>query len=234
MQVAILAGGQATRLNPLTQTIPKSMVLIEGKPFLQYQLESLAAHGVRDVVLCVGHLAKQVRDYFGDGSRFSVQIVYSDEGEQALGTAGALKFAEKVLADRFFVLFGDSYLMLDYAGIWDYFNRQDKLGLMVVYHNEGRYDTSDVLVKAGLVTAYERKSLLPGMIYINEGLSVLRTAALQLVPEGQSVSLQTFFGRLIERRQLLALETQQRFYEIGSFAGLGEFRQLVRSGGIEP
>ena len=233
MQVAILAGGLAIRLYPLTQPVPKSMVLIEEKPFLQYQLELLAAHGVCSVVLCIGHLGEQIRDYFGDGSRFGVQIVYSDEKERALGTAGALKFAEDALADQFFVLFGDSYLMLDYAGIWDRFNRYDKLGLMVVYRNQGRYDTSDVLVEDGLVTAYDKASPLPGMVYINEGLSVVRKAALNLIPPEQPMSLQAFFGRLIEQRQLLALETQQRFYEIGSFAGLEEFRQLVRSGGIE-
>lgn len=234
MQAAILAGGQATRLYPLTRAIPKSMVLIEGKPFLQHQLELLAAHGVGDIVLCLGHLADQVRDYFGDGGRFGVQIVYSDEGDQALGTAGALKFAEGALAEQFFVLFGDSYLMFDYEGIWNHFKQRDKLGLMVVYRNEGRYDTSDVLVKDRLVTAYEKELPLPEMIHINAGLSVLRKAALKLIPEGESESLQTFLGRLIERRQLLALETQQRFYEIGSFTGLAEFRQLVRAGGIEP
>jgi NDP-sugar pyrophosphorylase family protein len=232
MQVAVLAGGLATRLYPLTQSIPKSMVRIEGKPFLQYQLELLAAHGVHDVVLCVGHLAQQIHDCFGDGSHLGVQIVYSDEEEQALGTAGALKYAKDVLADQFFVLFGDSYLMLDYAHIWDHFIRRDRLGLMVVYRNEGRYDTSDVLVEDGLVTAYDKASPLPGMVYINEGLSVVRKAALNLIPSQQQMSLQKFFGRLIEQRQLLALETRQRFYEIGSPAGLEEFKQLVTSGGI--
>ena len=123
MQVAILAGGLGTRLYPLTEPVPKSMLLIEEKPFLQYQLELLAVHGVCKVVLCVGHLGEQIRDYFGAGSRFGMHIVYSDEKERALGTAGALKFAEDLLADQFFVLFGDSYLMLDYAAIWGYFKQ---------------------------------------------------------------------------------------------------------------
>ena len=232
MQIAILAGGLATRLYPLTKNIPKSMVMIAGKPFLQYQVELLRRHNITDIVLCVGHLSEQIKGYFGDGSRFGVRIRYSDEGERRLGTAGALKWAEPLLEDVFFVMFGDSYLMLDYKAIMDYFLAYDRLGLMVVYRNENRYDTSDVVIKDGLVVAYDKENPTPEMVYINEGLSILRKEALSFIPRGQPLSLQQFFRILIEQRQLLAFETKQRFYEIGSFAGLEEFSRLVSEGGI--
>jgi len=232
MQVAILAGGLATRLHPLTEQIPKPMVEIRGKPFLRYQIELLRHNQVRDIVLCVGHLADQIRAYFGDGQRFGVHIAYSDEGEQRLGTAGALKLAEDLLADEFFVLFGDSYLLLDYQAIMEYFLARDKLGLMVVYRNENRYDSSDVLVEGDLVTAYDKEHPLPEMVYINEGLSVLRRQVLVMIPPRQPLSLQTFFRGLIAQRQLLALQTKQRFYEIGSVAGLQEFERFVAEGGV--
>ncbi len=232
MQIAILAGGLATRLHPLTERIPKSMVEIKGKPFLQYQIELLRRHDVRDIVLCVGHLANQIRAYFGNGQRFGVHIAYSDEGEQCLGTAGALKFAEGLLADEFFVLFGDSYLLLDYRAIMEYFLAWDKLGLMMVYRNENRHDSSDVLIEEGFVAAYDKENPMPGVVYINEGLSVLRRQALAMISSEQPLSLQTFFKMLITQRQLLALETKQRFYEVGSFAGLQEFERLVADGDV--
>lgn len=232
MQIAILAGGLATRLRPVTERIPKSMVEIEGKPFLQYQIGLLRRNGVRDIVLCVGHLADQIKGYFGDGSRLGVHIQYNDEGNRRLGTAGALKFAEELLADVFFVMFGDSYLMLDYGAIMQYFLARDRLGLMVVYRNKNRCDSSDVIVEGGFVKVYDKDHPSPDMVYINEGLSVLRKKALAALPVGQPISLQEFYQRLIAQRQLLALETQQRFYETGSLAGLEEFERLVAAGGV--
>lgn len=232
MQIAILAGGLATRLFPLTERIPKSMVQVHGKPFLEYQIELLRRNSVTELVLCVGHLADQIEDYFGDGSRFGVRIQYSHEGERRLGTAGALKLAESLLADEFFVMFGDSYLMLDYRAIMDYFLARDRLGLMVIYRNDNRYDSSDILVEDGFVAVYDKDSPSPDLVYINEGLSVLRREALKSLTVEKACSLQQFFQPLIADGQLLALETRQRFFEVGSPPGLEEFERLVASGGI--
>ena len=227
MQIAILAGGLATRLYPLTEQSPKSMLKVHGKPFLEHQIELLRKNDVTDIVLCVGHLAEQIYDYFDDGYRWGVHISYSDEGESHLGTAGALKLAESYLTESFFVLFGDSYLMLDYPSIMDHYRSSGCLGLMVVYHNANRYDSSDVLVEDGFVTAYDKEHPIPNMAYINHGLSVISRQALSMIPGVAPLSLQSFFQKLIPQRQLMALETKQRFYEIGSFDGLREFEQLV-------
>ncbi len=108
-QIVVLAGGMATRLGDLTRNTPKSMVKINGKPFLEYQLEMFKRSGFNRVLVCLGHLGKQIESYFGDGSRFAIDIKYSYE-DKPLGTAGALKTAGPLLDERFFTIYGDSYL----------------------------------------------------------------------------------------------------------------------------
>jgi NDP-sugar pyrophosphorylase family protein len=233
MQMVILAGGLGTRLRPLTYKIPKVLVPVDGKPFLHHQIELLKERGIHDIVLCVGHLADQIRAYFGDGSRLSVRIRYSEERGMLLGTAGALKNAEPLLEDDFFLLYGDAYLLVDYQGVLRYFrNAVGGLGLMVVYHNADRYERSNVVVRDGRVAVYDKEGRTPGMEYINYGLSVLRKEALSLVPADRPFSQEELYRLLIERGELLAWETKHRFYEVGSEQGLAEFRELVTAGGL--
>jgi len=232
MQIVILAGGLGTRLHPFTYELPKALIPIHDKPFLHHQIDLLKGNGIRDIVVCVGHLGDQVKDYFGDGRWLGVHITYSEEEGELLGTAGALKNAEPLLDDEFFLTYGDSYQMLDYAEVMSYFRRFSKLGLMVVYRNANRYGRSNVSVGGGLVTAYDKEGRTPGMVYINYGLSVLRRGALAFIPPGQPFSQEDFYQMLIDRRELLAYETKQRFYEIGSPRGLEEFRTLVASGAL--
>jgi len=226
MQIVVLAGGPGTRLRPLTEQMPKSMIPVKGKPFLQYQIELFKLSGIRDIVLCAGYLAKKIMEYFGDGSRFGVKIRYSVEGDKLLGTAGALKRTESLLDDVFFLTYGDTYLMLDYADVMAYFKRFDKLGLMVVYKNFNRFDKSNVIVEDGYVKVYDKRRQTPDMVYIDYGVSVLKKDSLALIPPGVVMDLQEFYRALIERGELLAYETYNRFYEIGSFKGLKKFRQL--------
>ena len=232
MQMVILAGGLGTRLRPLTHELPKVLVPVDGKPFLHHQIELLKEHGIRDIVLCVGHLGDQIRACFGEGDRLGVRIRYSEERRMLLGTAGALKNAEPLLEDDFFLLYGDSYLLVDYREVMRYFrNGACGLGLMVVYRNADHYERSNVVVRDGRVAVYDKEGRTPGMEYINYGLSVLRREALSLVPAGRPFSQEELYRLLIERGELLAWETDYRFYEIGSERGLAEFRELVASGG---
>jgi MurNAc alpha-1-phosphate uridylyltransferase len=227
MQVVILAGGLGTRLRPLTNRVPKSLIEIQGRPFLDYQIELLKHNEINDIVLCVGHLAEQIKDYFRDGKRFGVDIQYSEEDKELLGTAGALKKAGPLLEETFFVLDGDSYLPLDYAEVMSYFKERDRLALLVVYRNYNRYDRSNVVIDAEMVKVYSREKQVPGMIYIHAGLSIVTKEALALVPDGQPVSQDELWSKLVSRNELLAFETDCRFYEVGSFSGLEEFRQLM-------
>ena len=230
MQMLILAGGLGTRLRPLTKRLPKCMVPANGKPFLEHQLRLLASRGVRDIVLCVGHMGERVLEYFGNGHRFGVSLTYAWERDSLLGTAGAIRNAEPLLAPEFFVGYGDSYLLLDYRDIMTRFRRSEALAMMVVYRNEDRLERSNVVVEDGRVIAYDKMTRLPGMVFINEGLTLLRRRSLKLIPPRIPFTQEQLFQMLARRRQLLAYETPQRFYEIGSFQGLNEFRRLAEVG----
>lgn len=232
MQAVILAGGLGTRLTPLTNSIPKAMVPVCGRPFLTYQLEYLVHHGIRDVILCVGYLGHRVESYFGDGHRFGVAIRYGYDGDRLLGTAGAIKNIEHYLADTFFVTYGDSYTVVDFASIMDGFVKRGSLGLMVVLKNEGRWDDSNVVLDGEHVGAYDKRHRDPRMQYIDFGVSAFRRQAFHDVPTGVPVDLDHVYQRLIAQRQLLAYETNHRFYEIGSFGGLRELETLLGSGTI--
>lgn len=227
MQIAILAGGLATRLQPLTGKIPKSMIMFEGKPFLQYQLEFLEKGGVTNIVLCVGYLSEQIETYFGDGKRFGVNIKYSKEDERLLGTAGALKNAEELLEDVFFVMYGDSYLFLNFKEIMGHFQKFNKSALMVVYKNYDKYDKSNAVVEDGMVKKYDKKHKTKDMVYIDYGVSILRKKVLDMIQRNEVYSLEDLFPALINQNEMLAFETRERFFEIGSYRGLEEFKKYV-------
>ena len=230
MQMLILAGGLGTRLRPLTERLPKCMVPVDGKPFLEHQLGLLTSRGIRDIVLCLGYMGELVLDHFGNGHRFGVNLTYAWESDGLLGTAGAIRHAEALLAPEFFVAYGDSYLLLDYREIMKRFLESETLAMMVVHRNEDRLERSNVVARDGYVTVYDKTTRHPGMEYVNEGLSVLRRRSLRLIPRGIPFSQEQFFQTLARRRQLLAFETEQRFYEVGSFHGLEEVRRLVATG----
>lgn len=227
MQIAILAGGLATRLYPVTKSIPKSMIEINHKPFLAHQLDLLKKSGIRNIVLCVGSLKEQIKDYFGDGSNLGVSIRYSEEDKTLLGCAGALKNAEHLLEDEFFAMYGDSYLLFDYKRIEEYFRKTGKLALMVVYKNYHQYDRSNVVIEDNLIKIYDKTSQTDDMVYIDAGLLAMKKQILLQLHPGVNMSFDDMLKDLIKQKQAAAFETKQRFYEIGSKKGLKEFRQFM-------
>jgi NDP-sugar pyrophosphorylase family protein len=227
LPVAILAGGLATRLRPLTEKIPKSLIEINGEPFLNHQLRLLRANGVDRAVLCLSHLGEMVRDAVGDGRAFNVHIDYSFDGDTLLGTAGALKRALPLLGDSFFILYGDSYLPIDWAAAERAFHASGKAGLMTVYRNEDNWDTSNVEFQDGQILAYNKKLRTPRMRHIDYGLGVLQSSALARVPDGQACDLATLYQELLEAGELAAFEAPHRFYEIGSFSGIEELSSYL-------
>ena len=232
MQAVILAGGLGTRLKPITDSIPKAMVPVCGRPFLAYQIEYLSHYGIRDIILCVGHLGDMIAEHFGDGRQMGVSIHYGREGNRLLGTAGAIRNVQHLLQDVFFVTYGDSYAVVDFSVIMNYFGSRDKLGLMVVFKNEDRWDCSNVVVNGDYVNVYDKQRPHTGMRYIDFGVSVFRREALRDVPVGVPFDLSEVNQQLIAHQQLLAYETHNRFYEIGSVAGLRELQTLIRLGTI--
>jgi NDP-sugar pyrophosphorylase family protein len=226
--VAILAGGLATRLRPITERIPKSLVPVAGRPFLAHQLKLLHGCGIRRVVLCVGYLGEMIQREFGDEA-FGVKLHYSFDGEKLLGTGGAIKRALPKLAGEFFVLYGDSYLPIEYAPVADAFHRAGKPGLMTVYCNEGRYDASNVLFREGKILVYDKKGRLPEMRHVDYGLSLFQSAVFDRYAADQEFDLAEVMSRLVREKQLAGYEVCERFYEIGSPAGLSELESLLKS-----
>jgi NDP-sugar pyrophosphorylase family protein len=225
--VAILAGGMATRLRPITTKIPKSLVPVAGKPFLHHQLELLRSRGIRRAVLCVGHLGEMIEAEVGNGSAFGVQLEYSFDGPTLLGTGGAIQRALPKLGSEFFVLYGDSYLPIQYRPIAEFFNRSGKLGCMTVFRNEGRYDTSNVVFRDGEIAVYDKKARLPEMQHIDYGLSLFKAVAFASFPAAQPFDLADVMMRLVAEKQLAGYEVPERFYEIGSPAGLAELEAIL-------
>ena len=224
--VAILAGGLATRLRPITEKIPKSLVPVAGRPFLAHQLELLRSRGIRRAVLCVGYLGEMIQRDFGNGKSFEVKLDYSLDGEKLLGTGGAIKRALPLLGDEFFVLYGDSYLPVEYAPIADFFRRSGKPGCMTVFRNEGKYDASNVVFADGEIKVYDKKAKLPEMRHIDYGLSLFKRAAFDSYPTDQPFDLAEVMAKLVREKQLAGYEVRERFYEIGSPAGLAELEAL--------
>lgn len=225
--VALLAGGLATRLRPITEKVPKVLVPVAGRPFLAHQLELLHKQGIRRVVLCLGHLGEMVVKEFGDGAAYGMQLEYSFDGPKLLGTGGALRQALPKLGGRFFVLYGDSYLTCPFAPIAEFFERSGKAGLMTVYRNEGRYDTSNVVFRNGEILVYDKRVKLPEMQHIDYGLSLFRAEVFAEYPPDQKFDLADVMTQLVARKQLAGYEVPERFYEIGSHAGLEELRALL-------
>jgi len=233
MQCVILAGGRATRMRPLTDTIPKALIPIDGRPFVDHQLAWLAGHGVTDVVLCVGYRGDAIRAHGGDGARHGLRVRIVDEGEDLRGTAGALRLAldEGALEESFLVTYGDSFLPVDFAAVFDAFRACGQPALMTVFRNDGRWDASNVIFDGRLVTLYDKqRQARPGaaFTFIDYGLSALerRVIAGEIAP-GASADLAALFNALSVRGALAGLEVAQRFYEIGSPAGLEDFEKWL-------
>ena len=217
--VAILAGGLATRMHPVTQTIPKSLIEVAGRPFIELQLGLLRAEGIKNVVLCVGYLGEMIESHIGDGKRFGLSIRYSFDGEKLLGTGGALRRALPLLGDDFFVLYGDSYLEIDYAAVQAAYRERGKPALMTVFRNEGQWDTSNVLFDGANILRYDKRNPTAEMKYIDYGLGILSSDLLKH-RSSEAFDLADIYAELADGGRLAGFEATKRFYEIGTPSGL--------------
>ena len=227
LPVALLAGGLATRLRPITAKIPKLLVEVAGEPFFSHQLKLLKAAGLTRIVLCVGYLGEQIVDLYKDGSAYGVDIKYSFDGAKLLGTAGALIQAMPLLGDSFYVLYGDSYLPIDYRKIGDHFLASGKKGLMTVFENKGLYDSSNVWFQNGEIKVYDKKVKLPEMKHIDYGLGLFKASAFESYSKTEVVDLAEVQKSLVSQKELCGYEMKDRFYEIGSPEGLAELNTLL-------
>ena len=228
--VCILAGGRGSRLGDAVAATPKPLLSVAGRPFLFHQLDLLKRHGAERVVLCIGYLGDQIRDAVGDGSIFGLDVRYSEDGPAPIGTAGAIRKAAPLLGERFLVLYGDTYLRIDYVDVDQAAIRSGMPALMTVLRNEGRWDASNVEFSDNRVLHYNKASPDPAMAYIDYGLSVLTQQALDCT-DPAAADLADLFSSLAEGGLLAGYEASSRFYEIGSPTALSETSAFLAAEG---
>ena len=227
--LVLLAGGLATRLHPITESIPKSMVDINGKPFIDHQLRLLKKQGIESVVICVGYLSNQIIDYVGDGSGFGLRVKYSQDGEELLGTGGSIQNAAEFLDEDFFVMYGDSYLDIDLFKIWKFYQQSKLPALMTVIKNDNQWDRSNVIYRDNKILRYDKKNYSSEMEYIDYGCSIFnKVKFLNFAKQKQKFDLSEIQIKLVAENQLAGYEIFNRFYEVGSHAGISELQELLK------
>jgi NDP-sugar pyrophosphorylase family protein len=225
VQAVILAGGLATRMLPRTETVPKLLLEVAGRPFVEWQLELIAQSGIDEIVMCISHLGDQVRAYVGDGRAFGVHVQYSDD--PLLGTAGAVRAALPLLEEEVVITYGDSYLRFDYAApIRILREHADCDGVMAVYQNKNVGEVSNVVTDGIWVKRYDKFAPDPAFDYVDYGATALRRAVIAALPEGKT-GLDAIQRDLAARGRLRACVARERFYEIGSPSGLAELDALL-------
>lgn len=229
--VALLAGGMATRLRPITELIPKAMVEVAGRPFIDHQLDLLRRNGIRRVVMCLGYRGQQLEAHVGDGASRGMEIRYAYDGEKLMGTGGAVRRALPLLRDAFWVMYGDSYMDIDYAAVLDYFNHSDADALMTVLRNAGRWDASNVVFRDGKLVRYDKKNRAPEMDYIDYGVAILRRGAAERIPADRPFDLAELYTALVSEGRMAGFEVTNRFYEIGTPAALEEAGRYLAARG---
>jgi len=223
--VAILAGGLATRLRPITETIPKALVDVAGKLFIVRQLSYLREQGISEVVLCIGYLGDMIRAVVGSGNSFGLKVSYSEDGPNLLGTGGALAKAIPLLGNDFFVLYGASFIPVDFSVVQEAYEKSKQLALMTVLKNQNQWDKSNVLFVDGRLIEYNKREPRAEMSYIDYGIGVVSSSVLKQRDVGQPLDLADVYQDLSLRGQLAGLEVQDRFYERAWYTGLKETKE---------
>ncbi len=231
MQVVVLLGGLGTRLKEITKNTPKPMIDINGRPFFYYQMELMKWYGFKNFLFCVGYKGSLVEDYFGDGEKFGVRIEYSYDGDKLLGTGGAIRKALELLEEDFLIIYGDSYMDIDYGEvIYNYRvlkDTENKKGLMTVFKNNNLFDKSNVVFKNNSLICYDKVNITSDMDYIDYGISVLNRSVIEVIPEGHTVDLAEIYTNLVKDRSMAGIEVRKRFYEIGTPSSLEEFKKYT-------
>ena len=242
LPVVILAGGLATRLRPITETVPKSLVDVAREPFVNRQLRQLKYEGIDTVVMCTGYLGEMIEGVVGSGEQFGLNVLYSPDGPKLLGTGGAIKQAidryPDEMSEAFFVLYGDSFIPIDFQAVEKAFknsaqqidspdqgnNDKEYPGpaLMTVLKNQNQWDKSNALLMESGIVEYNKQNPSPEMSHIDYGLSILTPALFDRYPSGEPFDLAELLGALSLKGQLTGYEVFERFYEIGSHQGLKE------------
>lgn len=226
--LALLAGGFATRLGPIAERVPKSLLEVAGEPFIAHQLRLLTDQGITNIVLCCGHLGKMIADFVGNGSRFGCSVDYSFDGPRPLGTGGAIRKTMPLLGSIFWVMYGDSYLTAPFVPALSAFRQSGKSALMTVFRNEDQWDKSNVYFSNGRIVRYAKQAPSAEMRHIDYGLGIYTAEAFATWPDGAAFDLSELQADLIARDEMAGFEVEDRFYEIGSLWGLAQTDAFLR------
>jgi len=225
MQVVILAGGLGTRLRPLTYSIPKPMVEINGKPFLEYLIMYLKSQNLKNILICTGYMSEKITSYFKDGSAFGVNIRFSNE-KSPIGTGGALKNAEMFLNGDFILLNGDTFIPLNYKHIIGYYRNHGSKNVIVINKNK-KCHGNIMINKDKIVTEYNKKE--KNFAYNDCGVQIFKKEIIKFIPKNKKVSLENeIFPLLIRKKELIAFETKSDFVDLGTFDGMNKFKTAVK------
>jgi NDP-sugar pyrophosphorylase family protein len=232
LPVVILAGGLATRLEELSKSVPKSLIQIKGEPFIFHQLRLLKKNEAEKIIFCLGHMGDQIEEVLGDGKEFGLEVKYSYDGPELLGTGGAIKNALPLLPDFFMILYGDSYLDINYREIAKAYLYSGKQGLMTIYRNKNLYEKSNVFFLNGEIKLYDKKTSDVNMEYVDYGISCLSKEVFKSWDK-QNFDLADILTSLSIKKELAGYEVNERFYEIGSKAGIEDLENYLTSQSID-
>jgi len=220
-------------MSSFTKDLPKSMIPINGVPFISYQLELLKKNGVTDVILSIGYKGDVIRGYVGNGKKWGINIQYSDEGDVLRGTGGAVRWIaeQNLLPKKFFLLYGDSYLMVNYQAIWKIFDNNKKSILLTVYKNNGRWDKSNIIFENGKIILYNKYAPdKTKMNFIEYGLSIFTKKIVHnYFFQRENFDLADIYNLLSKQSLLTGYEVKNRFYEIGSQQGLKDLSDKLHA-----
>lgn len=220
LRVAVLCGGFGTRLGSLTRDLPKPMIAIGGRPYLERVLESFSEKGLNDFVLLTGYKHEVIEEHFGDGARFGMRVIYSREHEP-LGTGGALREARELLGERFILTFGDVLRRFDY----DRFVQQHAHNCLAVYP---RLTIGNSEVAQGMVTRFDKRA--PELPYLDAGFSMMQTGTLDLLPQSGPCSFEEIvYATLASKGELEAEIVDHDFYDIGTPEELARTRAALET-----
>jgi NDP-sugar pyrophosphorylase family protein len=228
LPIAILAGGFGTRLGQISKKTPKYLVDVAGSPFADWQLKLLRENGYTNLVFCVSHKSREIQEYLGNGSRYNLNITYSLDGEEQLGTGGAIKKALPILGEKFAVIYGDSYLPINYSDAENFFIESQGMALMTVYKNKNKFDRSNIDFHSGKIVHYDKKNKNFGWEYIDYGLTYFRSDAFDRAPKQKAFDLSEIMNTLSRERKIDGYEVFKRFYEVGSLEGIKELSEYLR------
>jgi len=222
-------------MRPATEVVPKAMLEVAGRPFVDWQLELLARGGVEDVVFCTGHLGQQIEEHVADGARWGLSVRYSSERDTLLGTGGALRLAldRGLLAERFLVTYGDAYLTVDLHLLMDRLGDVDAPVVMSVWHNAGSIVPSNADFDGSSVR-YRKDSPDPGSEYVDYGMLALRRSVIERIEPGVVVDLAAVLETLSATGDVAGWEVAERCYEIGSPEGLAALNERLRGAAAPP